>query len=428
MSANIPCESRLVSGFKRPVNPRVKELKQALQNTSIAGTKLIEYVQDSSECLLSYTESDWYSLELTKKSGELATFYFRVVSDEDGDLVCSHEPYKLFERPTELQNASRCLKAGNKCKSPGGEVEKPKKEKQSTKKEIVTSPEVAAQLATIVTAGTSRTWGSKSKPVMTREQFDSMKSLNKIIDWMINNMDTEDLLRCVRKSDLSESQVKNVQSTSSELESNVVQASEEMSKPQLDRTLKQVTKEELVQRLMAIPESEEKTYGNRSKNLLSMCKRANIPGVDKYSVRQFTSGKFKGEWWVFMKDQSGKEVALSQTGYNKLIDECASMEAKWLRRRIAALTAAKELSASTNTPEDIKEILYTYGDQKIPASEYNNVKSAFPQIKNLTIEGPIVMGGIPSKKVDRVMKYFVKADITGNDLLKLDKRLGKMTA
>jgi hypothetical protein len=408
------CETRKITGFLRPKDPRIKALKEALQNTTLRGQNLYEFVKESSECLLSFPDSDWYAISgLTDKNGNSAVFYFKVQESEE-DFVCSPAPYRLFERPPELGDRTNCVVSNKKCVNPdsGGSSSRTRAPVKSKKVKIeldeetreVATPEIAKKLSKLVIAGDTTTTSSSRpsgpKTTITREYFEQLKSKDMIIDWMIKNMNREDLIKCVRKQPVLEP-VQTVVTPPSKVST---------------QTLKKVTKEELVSQIKSIPESEEEQYGVRSRNIVKLCKKANVEGSDALTVQKSK----KGVWEIF---RNGKIV-----DDMKLLDKCADMEAKWLRRRLAVVTGSKQLVQQRLTGTGGKErlmVVYKKGD--IPASELTNVRTFFPQIDGLTTQGGFVVGRIPSS-FDREtgkFKYYPLDTIDSNDLVKLDKRLGK---
>jgi len=204
-------------------------------------------------------------------------------------------------------------------------------------------------------SGTRSTKPSAQPSTITREFFEQMKTKEMIVEWMINNMDPKDLIKCVKKGSLSKGDLEEAEKlasseiseyseypesgagpsgtsglTNADLE--VIEMARNIPESELTRMLKKVTKESISELINRISDKTEK-----KKQLIFLCKRA---GINKYStqIRRGVLRLFEGD------DQIDDEEI------PKIVDECAAKEATKLRRRLLGAAAVRNIRLSKAQP------------------------------------------------------------------------------
>jgi hypothetical protein len=187
------------------------------------------------------------------------------------------------------------------------------------------SPSILAGLQNLtISEGAGPSRPSKGPEKITRDFFESMKSKDVIVDWMIKNMDRRDLLKCVEKGALSAAEVSEAETLadvepSAGVTTEMVAAAEGMSESKFKELLKKAAKD-------AIKESLPKDSDSRKQAVIDLCTRAGITG---YSVMKNKKG--------FLKIMDPDEEPVEEADINSLIDQCATSESARLKAVIDKL-------------------------------------------------------------------------------------------
>jgi len=187
------------------------------------------------------------------------------------------------------------------------------------------SPSILAGLQNLtISEGAGPSRPSKGPDKITRDFFESMKSKDVFVDWMIKNMDRRDLLKCVEKGALSAAEVSEAETLadvepSAGVTTEMVAAAEGMSESKFKELLKKAAKD-------AIKESLPKDSDSRKQAVIDLCTRAGITG---YSVMKNKKG--------FLKIMDPDEEPVEEADINSLIDQCAASESARLKAVIDKL-------------------------------------------------------------------------------------------
>ena len=186
--------------------------------------------QRISECVLSYPNSDWYSVYVfdtngnsTWKQGEKVyeKLFFKLKLYPDG----KYGPTSVTpDEPLELMGVEPCQDVNGSCQNPGGvddlieyELEAPSlidkgKAPARAKKEVPPAQppkevprDVLEKLSKITL---NQAENKDSKVTASREYFEKLTSTVQMVDWMIQNMKTEDLVQCIKRGNLSAEEVR----------------------------------------------------------------------------------------------------------------------------------------------------------------------------------------------------------------------------
>jgi hypothetical protein len=337
----------------------------------------------ASECVFSYPNKDWFGVYLLDSAGNKVEwgegymkYYFKLKVNKMGSDAAVTEG--TVDLPDDLKDADgneidHCVLRGTKCGDPDSMRVKPAP-KGRTPKVVVTerdepAPRVASQVSPVLlqkledlSLGSGKSSGkSSAKPsaqssTITREFFEQMKTKEMIVEWMINNMDPKDLIKCVKKGSLSRGDLEEAEKlASSEISEyseeypeigagpsgtsgltnadiEVLEMAKNIPESELTRMLKKVTKESISELINRISDETEK-----KKQLIFLCKRA---GINKYSTQ-----KSRGVLTLFEGDD-----LIDDEEIPGIVDECAAKEATKLRRKLLGSTFRTNIKLNKAQP------------------------------------------------------------------------------
>jgi len=334
----------------------------------------------ASECVFSYPNKDWFGVYLVDSAGNKVEwgkgymkYYFKLKVNKMGSDAAVTEG--TVDLPDDLKDADgneidHCVLRGTKCGDPDSMRVKPAP-KGRTSKVVVTeqpetpAPRVASQVSPVLLqqledlslgSGTRSTKPSAQPSTITREFFEQMKTKEMIVEWMINNMDPKDLIKCVKKGSLSKGDLEEAEKlasseiseyseeypeigagpsgtsglTNADLE--VLEMARNIPESELTRMLKKVTKESISELINRISDKTEK-----KKQLIFLCKRA---GINKYSAQIS-----RGVLTLFEGDD-----LIDDDDIQEIVDECAAKEATKLRRKLLGSTVRTNIKLSKVQP------------------------------------------------------------------------------
>jgi hypothetical protein len=348
-SSGAPCRNRSTAKFYKFIGKDPSRINVLLAR-ALLHDDLLDFFDGSqesaSECVFSYPDSDWYSVYLIDADGNKIwdpeeghmKLYFKINIDEATDPYIIEEtmtndiPPELIDPVTgmELENCklsgSSCT--GNRPKAPA--APKPAatpRGRPSSAASVppLVSPSILAGLQNLtISEGAGPSRPSKGPEKITRDFFESMKSKDVIVDWMIKNMDRRDLLKCVEKGALSAAEVSEAETLadvepSAGVTTEMVAAAEGMSESKFKELLKKAAKD-------AIKESLPKDSDSRKQAVIDLCTRAGITG---YSIMKNKKG--------FLKIMDPDEEPVEEADINSLIDQCATSESARLKAVIDKL-------------------------------------------------------------------------------------------
>ena len=349
----------------------------------------------ASECVFSYPNKDWFGVYLVDSAGNKVEwgegymkYYFKLKVNKTGSDAAVTEG--TVDLPDDLKDADgneidHCVLRGTKCGDPDSMRVKPAPKGRTPKVVVTEQPEtpatrVASQVSPVLlqqledlSLGSGKSSGkSSAKPsaqtsTITREFFEQMKTKEMIVEWMINNMDPKDLIKCVKKGSLSKGDLEEAEKlasseiseyseypesgtsglTNADLE--VIEMARNIPESELTRMLKKVTKESISELINRISDKTEK-----KKQLIFLCKRA---GINKYStqIRRGVLRLFEGD------DQIDDEEI------PKIVDECAAKESTKLRRKL--LGAAVRTNIKLNKVQPVQQGLSVEQISRLPPDE-----------------------------------------------------------
>lgn len=354
----VPCGKRSVKDFQKFI--KIIQSNPGGINILLARALLNDDLLDvfdghpaANECVFSYPNSDWYSVYLIDEDGNkvwdpeegFAKLYFKIdINDDDASIVqdsmTNITPDELIDSDgNEIENckigASRsCVNPVSRSEMKASKPEKPKTVSRVTKAPEVplVSPSLRAELQPISVGAGAESIPKGPKGKITRDYFEQLKSKELIVNWMIENMNREDLVRCLEKGAVSAADIASaeelaaVQVRPEELVSiqvtpdieKVVRATKGLDESVFKKMLKKVTKSTIIEKLNAISEASAKKNA-----IVDLCTRSGIPG---YSVRANKKGIIK----IIDPD----DEPIDEGDIKALIDTCAESESSRLKKVI----------------------------------------------------------------------------------------------
>jgi hypothetical protein len=333
----------------------------------------------ASECVFSYPNKDWFGVYLVDSAGNKVEwgegymkYYFKLKVNKMGSDAAVTEG--TVDLPDDLKDADgneidHCVLRGTKCGDPDSMRVKPAPKGRTPKVVVTEQPEtpapiVASQVSPVLLqqledlslgSGTRSAKPSAQSSTITREFFEQMKTKEMIVEWMINNMDPKDLIKCVKKGSLSKGDLEEAEKlasseiseypeypssgagpsgtsglTNADLE--VIEMARNIPESELTRMLKKVTKESISELINTISDKTEK-----KKQLIFLCKRA---GINKYSTQTR-----RGVLRLFEGDDQ-----INDSEIPKIVDECASKESTKLRRKLLGSTVRTNIKLNKAQP------------------------------------------------------------------------------
>jgi len=349
--------------------------KALLKTEQLEWFELEEDDPHGNECVFSYPDSDWYSVYLKTPNGDIVwtmddetgdvihpKFYFKIEISPDGSDAKIIE--SSFEVPKGLKTKKNCQVINGECVDPPGPVPRapkteqegpppePKKrgrppkaqsaESQEIPEPVAVSPEMLAQLTNLkVSTPGASTSGTKKVPgKVSRDFFEKMQSKERIVDWMIENLDRSYLVSCIQKhsgpANLSAEELSNIEMLAN------------MPMPSYEGT-QQVTQEEvpaLVAASQLKPTEVSKmltkiSFGRIKQDLMDSIsglqglpkKQAIVDFCVRSGINDFRAGmNKKGIPKIFDSDDEPVDESLI---VKKVVDFCVRGEVYRLRKKIA---------------------------------------------------------------------------------------------
>jgi len=327
------------------------------------------------ECIFSYPDSEWYSVFLLDENGNKffnyrgkteAQLYFKLALAPSGRTASIIE--ETTDRPAELNDKFNCVinpesggcvlykppkevkeKVAKEPKEPKEpRVQRAKVSKAGPSEEISSEPlseDISARLAVINLS--EKATKTKQKKSVSRDFIESMESKTAIVEWMINNMNKEDILECIRKGSLSDSEKARAEAVSMVPEE-IVELAQQLPKDEVRKMLQRITKEDIIKDI----NSKFKDRDSKINGISQLCE-----GAGKiYRILQTKRGPV-------MVDKDNEPVDIDVA-----LDECAAFEAERIRQRIIS----KWKSATRMAPRLAKG--------KMPVVEEQIDEASVPQL------------------------------------------------
>jgi hypothetical protein len=339
------CRGRDATKLQEYINDPAKQKKlfaKALENDAFLNSFAGQI--EASECIFSYPESEWYGVYLLDPDGNK---YFNVGEQRSEmyffKLVIAPNKKDAFTREgttdismTDLVGKSACVinDKGN-CVLPP--VPKEPKEPKAPKAGRTSGtsgpgpseppPAVAQDVLQRLQTLSLNPEEPAGKEQVPREFFEQMKSKMLIVQWMVEKMNPQDLVECIKRGSLSPEDVRRAEAvvqsgegsvgpgdSGDALEDAALDAAESLPPKEVVKMLKRITKEDLIADLkQKFPDP-----GQRKEAIIQLCANAG----KKLEVRQTKRGPK-----IF--DFNGEQVTDEEA-----LDECAAIEAERIRQRI----------------------------------------------------------------------------------------------
>ena len=325
------CRGRDTTNLQEYINDPLKE-KKSLFIKALYNDRFLQKFDGQvsvNECIFSYPDSDWYSVYLLDpegnkmwdpKSGEVQYYFTLRISPSGKEAVTQNGTTDI--NLTDLVGKTNCVVNGNgNCALPSKKEvtkERPKKAVPSLRqgpsdKEAVDAS-VVERLQMLSLSGQEPSKGSKE--TAPREYFEQMKNKMLIVQWMIDNMHTEDIVECIKRGSLSPDDVRRAESVSKTAperdEEKIAEIASLIPTADVRKMLTKITKEDIIANL-------KKEYPtNRIDGIIALCAQAG----KKLEIRQTKRGPK-----IF--DFNGEQVDESQA-----LEECSGFEAERVRQRI----------------------------------------------------------------------------------------------
>jgi len=432
-----PCGNRDTKLFveflkEDPANIHLLIARALLKDEKLDWFELEADEPHGNECVFSYPGSDWYSVYLKTPNGDIVwemddegnvlhpKFYFKIEISPDGSDAKIIE--STFKPPPGLKTKKNCQVINGECVDPPEPVPRaPKKEQtEITEQEgppsepkrrgrppkpkavvesqglpqpdVALSPEMIAQLTSLkvgTPSGGASTSGTKGVGKVSRDYFEQMKTKEKLVDWMIDNLDRTQLLSCIMKN--SSGQFNAEELSNAEMLAN-------MPMPSYEGT-QQVSQEEvpaLVAASQLNPQQVTKmltkiSFGSIKKDLMDSInglqglpkKQAIVDFCVRSGINNFRAGlNKKGIPRIFDSDDEPIDESLI---VKKVVDFCVRGEVYRLRKKIAE---GLQTLASTRQQEVQAAPVELVSEQ----ASVNNYESKIQEI--LTLKGTPLMNAV----------------------------------
>ena len=397
----VGCISRDKQKFKDLLGKEIKDIKSVLAIALQNDNYLNEFANqiEASECVFSYPNnipgkenaSTWFSIYLLKPdtnekywdTNGAKKYYFKLKVDygPKGNVINAaiDDKTATITPPSDVLDTNgmeilNCVISDTgRCVNPAAPikvkekitkkvVEKPTASSRDTGSSSSSVPEfpqrqqqtvedIQSRLETLqINPEPNNPLKDLPKSQMDRSYFENIGSKQLIVDWMIQHMDTADIVKCIQRGSVSADDMKELEQISSSDNLSLspddlvaIKAIKSIPSTEVKQMLKAITDQDIKERLNKI-----KNQDTRKKAIVSMCIRSGIN--KKYTLEK-------------IKTRKGEELRIVENGItvgndeiNDVLDECSSMEAKRLskqlmyaKRQSAAISSAKELSAQRNT-------------------------------------------------------------------------------
>jgi hypothetical protein len=428
------CSKRSVTPFQTYVNHLItkkpEKIKMLLARALMNEDSLMDFNGQvhANECVFSYPDSNWYSVYLINRQGEIyygesgaKKFYFQMdfrTNDEgvviDAEIIngTTTTPEELMINGSEMKNC--VIKESGKCGNP--ESKKKKKKSGATVQEEdytegETPEEILQSLSTVpLTAG--------AKQKMPRDYFESLGSKSLIIDWMIANMKPNEIFKCIQKGSLSAQDLQQAESlllgggagpsgtdtvTQQEIESVI----NSFTPTEIQGMIKTVTKAELEAAINRITNRERKKDA-----IVSLCRRAGVKG---YNFKVNAKGA------ILITDSDGDII---DTG--EVIEKCAAREEYRIKKLLKIQSISQDVKQGKLSMESL--INYRGGNTPLPYTLKASVQKNFPSIRKYENREGLLYASIPGgTDEDGDLFYYKVDDLLGRDLTKVYKLMQQGT-
>jgi hypothetical protein len=413
------CTSRSTTPFQEYIASLDSSSKKKIFNPLVNALKKEGYLVKfdghlgANECVFTYNNSDWYSIYLINSetgnqywgdSGDKKLYFKIALVDNEPTIVeaTTVTPPELMKDGVEMLN---CVMKNGKCANPAV-----RSKKQPVSENVIEAPKDVLRLVEPLNVS-----GSKTK--QDRAFFESFEDKTLLVNWMIDNMEHSDIIKCIKRGKLSTQEIKQLQSVtdqagSSSTANEVISEKEletldkgmkQLNVKELNTMLSKITKEHIAKQFSGLPADEKK------KNIIMLCKRS---GINKYKLKQ---GKKLSI--VDLDDEPVDDI-------NDVLNECARREAVKLRFRIASYISLKKKGSSAPPPASApvpKELFITGGDDKFQKEYLPGIRTYFPSIKDLEIKEDVVWGKFPN--LGKPGSYYASKPLTAKSLRIYDKSI-----
>jgi hypothetical protein len=292
----------------------------------------------ANECVFSYPDTEWYSVYLLDENGQkywnavegrAQEYYFKLRISPDGQSAFTSEGTTDISK-TDIGDKQHCvINANGNCVLPPkanvptrpikARIAKPPTAEMSSLS-LDVDPSVLQQIPLQQKA-------AKAKKSLTREQFENIKDKTVLVKFMIDNMEEQDVIECIRRTSESPSDVAAAEVYTSARPSgpapppsaeeiSAVNIAAQMPQTEVKKMLKRITKDDIIKDLKS-KFSEPVDIRNA---IIELCK-----GAGKMYKPVDTKRGPK------LKDFNDEQVELDQA-----LDECAAFEAERVRQRMIA--------------------------------------------------------------------------------------------
>jgi hypothetical protein len=387
---------------------------------------------DANECVFSYNNSLWHSVYLkNKETGETywdrdsmkgAKLYFKLGPTEDGGAevvaATTTTPSELIINGVEIPNCS--ISASGSCvvgkvkspaipKVPKVPKAKGKKKQDESDEDLDEEPGDVNILSKVVQLNLNTARPSGAKTTHERKFFENFANKTLLVNWMVENMEYHDVLKCIQRGALSQVDIAAAEaigetagpsgsgagpSTIQESDIETIIASlEQFSVSDVNSMLKKITRDAVKQRIINISDPKLKRT-----EIINLCNKNSITGY------KITGGKIT---------RNGIPVNI-----NRPLEECSAAEHSRLRNRITEVLRGLQQQRKVFTRQDpisgkvlTRQELMT-GNDPISGKYLKDVHINYPTIKDLSVVEGLVFGKYPLEN----NKYSKAKVITSKDL------------
>jgi hypothetical protein len=330
------CRGRDTTNLQEYINDPLKE-KKSLFVKALFNDRFLQKFDGQigvNECIFSYPDSDWYSVYLLDPQGNKmwnpatgeVQYYFKlkiapsgreaITVDGTTDISFTDLVGKTNCAVNENGNCALPSKASKASKEPKA----PRAKKATSADEAGPSEKVDAsvveRLQMLSLNGKEPSKGSKE--TAPREYFEQMKNKMLIVQWMIDNMHTEDIVECIKRGSLSPEDIRRAESVSKTepepTEEKIAEIASMIPTKEVRKMLQKITKEDIVNNLI----QQYPDPANRINGIIELCAKAG----KKLEIRQTKRGPK-----IF--DFNGEQVEASDA-----LNECSGFEAERVHQRI----------------------------------------------------------------------------------------------
>ena len=405
-----PCSARSKTALSTYIDKNIESILLPFAYALKQKGYLVHFGEQT-ECIFSYNNSLWHSVYLiNSQTGEQywdqdgmkgAKLYFKLGPTGDGgaEIVAATTttPPELIVNGVEIPNCS--ISSNRTCVV--GKSSEPKQPKQPKEKKKVNDVPVPG-ISEIMRGVEQINLNNTPKTTHERKFFENFANKTLLVNWMVENMEYSDVLKCIKRGGLSQEDISKAESIgqsgniiagpSNASDIDIINASiQQYPARDINSIIKRVTSNVIKDRIKSVSDPKDK-----QREIIKLCKRSGIPNV--YSIK---GGKLT---------RDGVPVNI-----NRVIGECSEAETVRLRRYISNILT--NLSKNRQSPQQrplLSKKELTTGDSPITAEYFRDVAIAYPNptIKDLSVKDGLVHGKylLPSGK------YSTLKPITSKDL------------